>query len=41
MDTADKKRTKKANIKGQNSCFSSVDNLHRQGSKIKGLTKQK
>ena len=37
MDTVDKKRTKKAKIKGQNSCFNSVDNLHRQVSKIKGL----
>ena len=31
----DKKRTKKAKIKGQNSCFNSVDNLHRHLNKIK------
>ena len=41
MDTVDKKRTKKAKIKGQNSCFNSVDNLHRQVSKTKGLKKRK
>ena len=29
MDTVDKKRPKKAKIKGQNSCFNSEDNLHR------------
>ena len=37
VDTVDKKRPKKVKIKGQNSCFNSVDNLHRQVSKIKGL----
>ena len=41
VDTVDKKRPKKAKIKGQNSCFNSVDNLHRQVSKIKGLKKRK
>ena len=41
VDTVDKKRTEKAKIKGQNSCFNRVDNLHRQVSKIKGLKKRK
>ena len=41
VDTVDKKRTKKVKIKGQNSYFNSVDNLHRQVSKIKGLKKRK
>ena len=41
VDTVDKKRTKKVKIKGQNSCFNSVDNLHRQVSKTKGLKKRK
>ena len=27
VDTVDKKRPKKVKIKGQNSCFNSVDNL--------------
>ena len=40
VDTVDKKRTKKAKIKGQNSCIKSVDNLHRQVSMIKGLKKR-
>ena len=35
VDTVDKKRPKKAKIKGQNSCFNSVDNLHRNLNKIK------
>ena len=35
VDTVDKKRTKKAKIKGQNSCFNSVGNLHRHLNKIK------
>ena len=30
VDTVDKKRTKKAKIKGQNSCFNSVDNLNKK-----------
>ena len=29
VDTVDKKRPKKAKIKGQKSCFNNVDNLHR------------
>ena len=37
MDTVDKIRTKKAKIKGQNSCFNSVDNLHRHLQKKKDL----
>ena len=40
VDTVDKKRPKKVKIKSQNSCFNSVDNLHRQVSKIKGLKKR-
>ena len=40
-EAVDKKRTKKVKIKGQNSCFNSVDNLHRQVSKTKGLKKRK
>ena len=40
VDTVDKKRTKKAKIKGQNSCFNNVDNLHRQVNKTKGLKKR-
>ena len=39
MDTVDKKRTKKAKIKGQNSCFNSVDNLHRHLKKKKAKIK--
>ena len=35
VDTVDKKRPKKVKIKGQNSCFNSVDNLHRHLNKIK------
>ena len=35
MDTVDKKRPKKAKTKGQNSCFNSVDNLHRHLNKKK------
>ena len=30
VDTVDKKRPKKAKIKGQNSCFNSVDNLNKK-----------
>ena len=41
VDTVNKKRTKKAKIKGQNSCFNNVDNLHRQVNKTKGLKKAK
>ena len=37
VDTVNKKRPKKAKIKGQNSCFNSVDNLHRHLNKKKGL----
>ena len=37
VDTVDKKRPKKAKIKGQNSCFNNVDNLHRHLKKKKGL----
>ena len=29
-DTVDKKRPKKVKIKGQNSCFNSVDNLNKK-----------
>ena len=39
VDTVDKKRTKKAKIKGQNSHFNSVDNLHRHLKKKKDLKK--
>ena len=35
VDTVDKKRPKKVKIKNQNSCFNSVDNLHRHLNKIK------
>ena len=35
VDTVDKKRPKKVKIKSQNSCFNSVDNLHRHLNKIK------
>ena len=35
VDTLDKKRPKKAKIKGQNSFFNSVDNLHRHLNKKK------
>ena len=41
VDTVDKKWPKKVKIKGQNSCFNSVDNLHRQVSMIKDLKKRK
>ena len=41
MDTVDKKRPKKVKIKGQNSCFNSVDKLHRHLNKKKGLKKRK
>ena len=37
VDTVDKKKSKKAKIKGQNSCFDSVDNLHRHLNKKKAL----
>ena len=37
VDTVDKERPKKAKIRGQNSCFNSVDNLHRHLNKKKGL----
>ena len=37
VDTVDKKKPKKAKIKGQNSCFDSVDNLHRHLNKKKAL----
>ena len=30
VDTVDKKRPKKVKIKGQNSCFNSVDNLNKK-----------
>ena len=35
VDTVDKKRPKKVKIKSQNSCFNSLDNLHRHLNKIK------
>ena len=35
VDTVDKKSPKKAKIKGQNSWFNSVDNLHRHLNKKK------
>ena len=35
------KRTKKVKLKGQNSCFNSVDNLYRHLNKKKGLKKRK
>ena len=41
MDTADKKRPKKAKIKGQNSCFNSVDNLNKKKAKINYVDSQK
>ena len=30
VDTVDKKRPKRVKIKGQNSCFNSVDNLNKK-----------